>query len=50
MADQTLGQTPGPIPRSEFLQALKEQLGLKLDPKWVRMDVFVIDYVEATAN
>jgi uncharacterized protein (TIGR03435 family) len=33
-----------------FLQALKEQLGLKLEPQMGAMDVFVIDYVEQPLN
>jgi len=33
-----------------FLQALKEQLGLKLEPQIGAMDVFVIDYVEQPPN
>jgi len=33
-----------------FLQALKEQLGLKLEPQMGAMDVFVIDYVEQPPN
>jgi uncharacterized protein (TIGR03435 family) len=33
-----------------FRQALKEQLGLKLEPQMGAMDVFVIDYVEQPPN
>lgn len=33
-----------------FLQALKEQLGFKLEPQMASMDVFVIDYVEQSPN
>jgi len=41
---------PDRFPVPNFLQALKEQLGLKLEAQMGAMDVFVIDYVEQPPN